>query len=138
MTLAELQPHVEQALVAIEWETARSRWRRGLLDECLAIQQSIPLAGQFGIERAPLEARLGQIETDLAGDVTADQVPQHPLRSVPMDLIAAAVARRILKLPPEFPILSLRDRPSDAAIGEALMAIAMRWQTTAGELPATA
>lgn len=135
MTLAEFQPHVEQALIALEWETARARWRQGLLDERAAIEKHLSLAGQYGIEAAPLEARLAQIDHELAGDVPADHVSQFPLRSVPMDLVATAVARRILRLPAEFPILSIRTLPSDDDIRHALEGIAMRWRTPNGQMP---
>lgn len=135
MTLAEFQPHVENALVAIEWTIARSRWRTGLLGEREALLKALPLAGSYGVEREPLEARLAQIEVELTGDVTADQVPQLPLRSIPMDMIAAAVVRRILRLPREFPILSISKLPSREVLLDTLEAIAMRWQTTNGEIP---
>jgi hypothetical protein len=69
----------------------------------------------YGVEREPLEARLAQIDRELAGDVTADRVPQHPIRSVPMDLITAAVVRRILKLPQEFPVLSIKSAAEQRA-----------------------
>jgi hypothetical protein len=103
MTLAEFQPYVEQAVTACEWAIARARWRQGLLDEREALGKAYLLAGQYGIEPEPIEARLQQIYTELEGDVTADCVPQHPLRSIPMDLITAAVVRRCLRLPQNFP-----------------------------------
>lgn len=129
MTLAEFEPYVERAVTALEWTTARARWRQGLLVEREAIDKAIPLAGSYGVEREPLEARLRQIDQDLTGDVTADQVPLLPLRSVPMDLITTAVVRRLLRLPPEFPVLSIKTLPSDDQIAEAVAAIASRWHT---------
>lgn len=133
MTIAEFQPHVERALTALEWATARARWRRGLLEQREAIAKALQLAGNYGIEREPLEARLAQIDHELTQDVTADQVPVSPLRSVPLDLITAAVVRRVLRLPPEFPILSLKTVPSDEQMIEAVSAIASRWQTPNGQ-----
>lgn len=133
MTLAEFQPYVEQALVSLEWAVARTRWRHGLLDERDAITRALPLAGSYGVEREPLEARWAQINTELQQDVTADRVSQSPLRSVPMDMIAAAVVRRILRVPPEFPVLSIRELPKQADIDDAVRAIAMRWQTPNGQ-----
>lgn len=94
MTLAELQPHVEAAVVAVEWATARSRY---------------------------------------GDDVTADRVPQSPLRSVPMDLITEAVARRALKLPPDVPILRIKAQPDQDVIFDVVMALASRWKTANGQ-----
>lgn len=136
MTLAEFQPYVERAVTALEWETARARWKQGLLDEREAIEHTIPLVGLYGIEREPLEARLAQIEQELAGDVTADRVPVLPLRSVPMDLIAAAVVRRILRIPVAIPVLSIKALPSECDIDDAVRAIAQRWQHPMGEVAA--
>ncbi len=135
MTLAEFQPYVEAALSAHEWATARARWRAGLLDERIAIETALPLAGSYGIEEEPLQARLAQIERDLAGDVTADQVPQHPLRSVPMDLIAVAVIRRILRVPSTIPVLSIKTLPTQDELRDALASIAGRWQHPNGAQP---
>jgi len=134
MTLAEFQPHVEQALVALEWEIARKRWRQGLIDQQDAIMKAVPLAGTYGIELEPLKMRLMQIKLELdACDVTADQVSRSPLRSVPMDMIAAAVIRRILHLPAEFPIISIKTLPSEADIAQALQSIAMKWSSANGQ-----
>ena len=55
MTLAELQPFVERALVAVEWDTAQSRRAHALTEEREAIARALPLAGRYGVERAPLE-----------------------------------------------------------------------------------
>lgn len=129
MTLAEFQPHVERAVTAIEWSIARSRRSRALSEERDAIEKALPLAAQYGIEREPLEARLDQIAQEMRMDVTADYVTVLPLRSVPMDMIAVAVARRVLKLPPEFPILSVKMLPNQEAIESAVMDLALRWQT---------
>lgn len=133
MTLAEFQPYVEQAIISLEWETARARWRQELLGQREALGNALLLAGQYGVERQPIEDRLQQIYQELDGDVTADMVPVHPIRSVPMDLITAAVIRRILRLPPEFPILSIKAVPSATDILEAVRAIASRWQTPNGQ-----
>jgi hypothetical protein len=133
MTLAEFQPHVEQGIINIEWETARARWRAGLLVEREALGKALLLAGQYGVDRQPIEDRLQQIYVELEGDVTADRISVHPIRSVPMDLIAAAVVRRIYKIPNDFPILSVKELPSHEAIADALRAIAMRWSTPNGQ-----
>lgn len=138
MTLADFQPHVERAVTALEWATARARWRAGLLDERVAIVQATALAGQYGVEREPLDARLAQIDQELTQDVTADRVPVHPIRSVPMDLITAEVVRRLFGLPQPFPILSIKTLPSQPQIAEAVAAIASRWQTPNGSSVAVA
>lgn len=135
MTLAEFQPYVEQAIINLEWETARSRWRAGLLVEREALGKALELTALLGMDRQPIEDRLQQIYSELEGDVTADRVPVHPIRSVPMDLIAVAVIRRILLLPQEFPILSIRTLPSERDVYEAVIAIANRWQTPNGQIP---
>lgn len=134
MTLAELQPQVEAAIEAFEWEIASVRWRRGLIEEREAIEKAIPLAGQFGVEEAPLRARLGQIVAEMRTNVTADRVSLHPLRSVPMDLITAAVVRRILRLPADFPILSVKAPPTRKQLHDAVREIANRWQTPMGSI----
>ncbi len=135
MTLAEFQPHVEQAVTALEWATARARWRQALVEEREAIEKALPLAGQYGVEAEPLEARLGQIAVEFTLDVTADQVPQHPIRSVPMDLITAAVIRNLLRLPAAFPVLSLKALPNEAVLRDAVAAIAQRWYSPLGAVP---
>ncbi len=132
MTLAEFQPHVEQAVTALEWTTARARWRQALMAEREAIEKALPLAGQYGVEREPLESRLGLIAIELNLDVTADQVPQHPIRSVPMDLITAAVIRNLLRLPAAFPVLSIKAVPDEAVLLDAVSAIALRWYSPFG------
>lgn len=134
MTLAELQPYVEDALSAVEWNAARLRWASALDDEEAAIRKAVPLAGQYGVELEPLEARLEQIAIERQGDVTADRVPQSPLRSVPMDLVTTAVVRRLLRLPAEFPVLSIKSLPEPQDLAEAVAAIAARWQTPNGQL----
>src|SRR4051812_45338624 len=124
MTLAEFQTHVERAVTAHEWATARVRWRQGLLNELEALQKAVALLAErveyqdsleplpdgvqfrdqvYRSDLEPYYARLRQIAEELERDVTPDCVPLHPLRSVPMDMIAAAVVRRILRLPAEFP-----------------------------------
>jgi hypothetical protein len=132
MTLADFQPYVEDALIALEWATARARWRQALHDEEEAIRKALLLAGQYGVEPEPLEDRLRLIALAQDEDVTADCVPQHPVRSIPIDMITAAVIRRILKLPPEFPVLSIKVLPAPEAIADALQAIAMRWSSPNG------
>lgn len=136
MTLDELQPAVEATLTALEWATARARWRARLTEERAAIRRALETAEDVGVDPGPLASRLVHIDVELAGDVTADQVSVSPLRSVPMDLITAAVARRILRLPPDFPILSLKLAPTADQIREALSAIYVRWQTPNGQTPA--
>ncbi len=135
MTLAELQPIVDAALTSLEWETARARWRDGLRDEAEALTKALPLAGSYGVEAAPLEARLSQIALEAGGDVTADRVPLHPLRSVPMDMITSAVVRRILRVPAAFPIVSIKAEPDAAVIQQALASVARHWQTPNGSVP---
>jgi hypothetical protein len=132
MTLAELEPSVEAAIVSLEWELARARWRQGLQDERDAIEKAIPLAGTYGIEEEPLRDRLEQIAAESQGDVTADRVSVIPLRSVPMDLITAAVVRRILRIPAEIPVLSIKAMPSPTQIADAVEAIAARWSMPLG------
>jgi len=134
VTLADLQPYVDRAVTALEWNLARARRRQGLTDEIAAIQKALPLAGSYGVEREPLEARLAQIAHELDADVTEDQVSPSPLRSVPMDLVTAAVVRRILRLPAAFPILSVKTLPAVTDIEDAVRTIAMRWRTPHGEL----
>jgi hypothetical protein len=56
-------------------------------------------------------------------------VPQHPVRSVPIDMITEAVVRRLLHIPAAFPVLSIRAVPSPDDIREAVAAIAARWST---------
>ncbi len=134
MTLAELQPIVDAALTALEWDTARARWREGLREEAEAIAKALPLAGSYGVEAEPLEARLKQIALEAEGDVTADRVPLHPLRSVPMDMITSAVVRRILRVPSAFPIVSIKAAPDAADIQQALTGISRHWQTPNGSV----
>ena len=64
VTLEELQPYVEAAITAVEWDTARARRQAGLLAEQETIEHSLPLAGQYGIEEEPLRARFLQIEVE--------------------------------------------------------------------------
>jgi hypothetical protein len=59
-----------------------------------------------------------------------------PIRSVPIDLITAAVVRALLRLPAEFPVLSLKTAPTDDELQDALIGIAARWQHPMGSLPA--
>jgi len=132
LTLAEFQPYVEQAIVALEWNLARARRVQRLTDERESIARALPLAEMVGLERAPMEARLDQIEVELTQDVTPDWVSVHPLRSVPMDMIATAVVRRLLRVPPEFPILSIKALPPQDAVDEVVMALALKWQTPNG------
>lgn len=134
MTLAEFQPYVETALAALEWETARARWRQGLIEESEAITKALPLAGSYGVEAAPLEARLAQITQELTGDVTADRVPQHPVRSVPMDLITEAVVRRLVRVPASFPVLSIKTAPALDDVRRAIADVAQRWQHPNGAI----
>jgi hypothetical protein len=129
MTLAEFQPHVERAVTAVEWALGRAHWRVALEEEYRAVVHAYAHADEWGLDPVPLHARIDQISIELGGDVTADRVPQLPLRSVPMDLIAEAVARRILKVPAEFPILGIKALPTDADIEAAVMSIAQRWQS---------
>lgn len=135
MTLLELQPHVEAALVALEWDLARARWRQGLINERSAISRALKLAGQYGIEEGPLLERLAQIDEERKGDVTADRVSVHPLRSVPMDVIAAAVVRRVIGIPPDIPVMSVKVPPSPDLIADAIAAIAQKWQHVNGPAP---
>lgn len=132
MTIADFQPHIEAAIVALEWAQARAAWLRGLFGEQEALEKALTLAGQYGVEEAPLQARLDQIVVEFQGDVTPDRVSQHPMRSVPMDLIATAVIRRILRLPDGFPVLSIKVLPSDEQIADAVEAIAQRWSSPLG------
>ena len=136
MTLAEFQPHVEAAVTAYEWATARERWRAGLKDEAMAIQQAIASQleraledDDFEFDREPYDARLNQILTELQSDVTPDRVVTLPLREVPMDMITAAVIRRILRLPPEFPVLSIKTVPNELLIYETIADIAQKWSS---------
>jgi hypothetical protein len=133
MTLAEFQPHVERAVAAVERSHACSRRLRALQEERAAIEKSLRLAGLYGIEAAPLERRLAAIRQEMTQDITDDQVSVLPLRSVPMDMIAEAVVRRILKVPLDITILGLNVMPSPAAIEEAVQAIASRWKTPNGQ-----
>lgn len=135
MTLAELQPYVERAVTALEWSIARARWRRGLDEQFEAITNALPLAGSYGVEREPLEARLRQIGIERTQDVTADQVSEHPVRSVPMDVITVAVVRRILRIPVEFPVLSIKALPHLNEIADAVTALAARWSSPHGARP---
>ena len=135
MTLAEFQPFVERALTALEWSLARARWRQGLLDQREALGKALLLAGQYGVERQPIDDRLQQISHELDSDVTADCVPKHPVRSVPMDLITAAVVRRIFRIPSDFPILSLNKLPDEQDVSDAVRAIAQRWSTPTRQAP---
>lgn len=153
MTLSEFQPYVEAAVTTYEWASARARWHHGLLNEREAIKKALALLSeraanqrlleplpegvQFSdvVDDADLEpyhARLKQIAEELERDVTPDRVPQLPLRSIPMDLITAAVVRRCLRLPAEFPVLSIKALPTPEAIADAVAAIAMKWQTPNG------
>jgi hypothetical protein len=130
VTIVEFQSRVDAAITVYEWEVARVRWRQGLLEERAAIEKALPLAGTFGIEAEPLEARLGQIAVELTGDVTADRVPQHPVRSVPLDMIATAVIRRILRVPADYPFLTLsgiKTVPTDTEVAEAVADVAKNW-----------
>ena len=135
VTLEELQPYVEAAITAVEWDIARARRQAGLLAEQETITQSLPLAGRYGIEEEPLRARLLQIEVERTQDITADCVPVAPVRSFPMDLITAAVVRRILRLPIGFPVISIKTMPNPDAIKTAVIAIMDRWQNANGQLP---
>lgn len=65
--------------------------------------------------------------------VTADMVPQSPLRSVPMDLITEAVVRRALRLPQGVPILRIKAQPDQAVIFDVVMALALKWRTPNGQ-----
>jgi hypothetical protein len=153
MTLAEFQPYVEQAVTAYEWVSARARWHQGLLNEREALEKALTTLSERAANQRLLEplmegvqfsdpvdeddlepyrARLQQIADELKGDVTPDRVPQLPLRSIPMDLITAAVIRRCLRLPAEFPVLSIKTLPTPEAIADAVAAIAMKWQTPNG------
>lgn len=132
MTLSEFQPYVEAAIGAVEWNAARLRRAAALRAERAAIRNALKLAGQYGVEAEPLEARLAQIELERDQDVTADMVPQHPIRSVPMDMIAAAVVRRLLGLPAEFPVLSIKALPDQQSIAQAVTEIAQRWSSPNG------
>ena len=132
MTIPECQVVVEAALVALEHECAAAARLRRLTDERKAIARALPLAGLYGIERAPLVARLDQLAVELTEDVSPGEIPQHPIRSVPMDLITLAVIRRVLQIPHDFPILGIKAEPSQAHVADALAHIAARWQTTAG------
>jgi hypothetical protein len=138
MTLAEFQPHVEKAVAAMEWNTARSRRLRSLAAEQDALWKALENAGQYGVEEAPLKARLDQIPFEMARDIDAGEVPVSPLRSVPMDMIAEAAVRRLLNLPSAFPILSIKVLPSPEMIEEAVTAIASRWKTPNGQIPVEA
>lgn len=66
-------------------------------------------------------------------DVTADMVPLSPLRSIPIDMIATAVVRRLLKVQSDFPILSIKVIPKQQDVVEAVAALASRWQTPQGQ-----
>jgi hypothetical protein len=134
MTLAEFQPHVEKAVTALEWTIARARRTLALAEEAEAIMKALPLAGSYGVERAPLEGRLEQIACEIGQGVTADMVSQHPVRSIPMDVITAAVVRRTLHIPADFPVLSVKTIPSPEAIADAVMAIAARWHSPQGPI----
>jgi hypothetical protein len=70
-------------------------------------QKALPLAGQYGVEREPLEARLAQIETELAGDVSADRVPaSRAQRADGSDHRGGRAADS--QAAAEFPILSIK------------------------------
>jgi hypothetical protein len=84
------------------------------------------------IDRDECIARLAQLDLELKREVNAGEVPALPLRSVPMDLITTAVIRRCLRLPAEFPVLSIKTLPTPEAIADAVAAIAMKWQTPNG------
>lgn len=134
MTLAEFQPQVEAAIVAHEWATARARWRAGLEVEAIAINRALKMVGA-DLDPEPLRARLVAIERELTQDVTADCVPVHPVRSVPIDIIATAVIRRILRIPASIPVLGIKTIPPDEDVRQAVADIAARWQTPNGSQP---
>jgi hypothetical protein len=133
--LAVFQSQVDAALTAYEWATARARWRAELESQQQSLQAALLMAGMYGIEREPLEARLLQIADELQGDVTADQVSVHPLRSVPMDLITDAVVRRLLRIPAGIPVLSVKVAPNPQDVLDAIAVIAQRWSTPNGAQP---
>lgn len=149
MTLADFQPYVERAVTAHEWATARVRWRQGLLNECEALHKAVAVLAErvayqdsldplpdgvrfsdpvYKDDLEPYRERLRQIGEELERDVTPDCVPLHPIRSIPMDLITAAVVRRLLRLPAEFPVLSIKALPAEQDIADAVQAIASKWQ----------
>ena len=136
MTLAEFQPHVEAAVTEYEWERARIRWKIALMEEAAALYEAIASQTQrtaedtsFSFDREPYDARLEQILVELRGDVTPDRVSPLTLREVPMDMITAAVIRIILRLPPEFPVLSIKVVPPESVILETVADIAQKWSS---------
>lgn len=155
MTLAEFQPYVEKAIAVVAKSTAKARILAGLEDERESIQDSIRWLEEHQVcshcgerdcvhienlvfQREPMEERLKQLAIDIENvrhleDVPDDLVPELPLLSVPMDLITAAVARRVLRLPSEFPILRLKALPPAHEIEHAVGALAQRWRTANGQ-----
>jgi len=151
MTLAEFQQYVETAVAMVERSTAGARHRASVLDaratilraiEWIDAQQSEPHrregdldeddVADLAVERGEYELRLAQLDAELHRELNAGEVPELPLRSIPMDMIAESVARRLLKVPAEFPILSIKALPKSEDIDEAVLALAQKWRTANG------
>lgn len=150
MTLAEFQPHVERALLVVERSTAAARRLMALEDERDSILAAIQWVKETEIcthcgeqhcthienireQLEPMRERLTQIAHEITLDVTEDMVSELPLRSVPIDLITAEVARRLVRMPPEFPVLRLKSLPDDETIEAEVLRLSRRWRTSKGQ-----
>ena len=137
MTLADFQPHVEAALAAIERETSDARRKQRIADGIESIKKTIAWDLEHGVlDQADLQKRLAQEMAEWAREIGDDEINPHPVRSVPMDLIAAAVIRRIYRVPDAFPIIGVKVLPPADEIKRAVAAIAARWVTPNGAMSA--
>lgn len=85
-----------------------------------------------------VEAALNTVEWETArlcypGQmVTADMVPVLPIRSIPLDLITEAVARRLYRIPAGFSIIQIHGEPDPQVVAQVVAELAARWTSPNG------